>query len=65
MLEYERDMIKPGMTDDEKKSAEDDFNHRLADVNRCWVKYGLNLMSDSRERLLQDSEETGSKNTLN
>lgn len=59
MLEYERDMIKPSMTDDEKKTAEDDFNHRLADVNRCWVKYGLNLMSDSRERLLQDSEETG------
>lgn len=52
-------MIKPGMTDDEKKDTEETFNHRLADVNRCWVKYGLNLMSDSRDRLLNDSEECG------
>lgn len=44
------------MTDDEKKAAEESFNHRLADVNRCWVKYALNLMSDSRDRLLRDSD---------
>lgn len=42
------------MTDDEKKAAEDNFNHRLADVNRCWVKYALNLMTDSRDRLLDE-----------
>lgn len=47
------------MTDDEKKAAEESFNHRLADVHRCWVKYALNLMSDSRDRLLDDSLETG------
>lgn len=52
-------MIKPGMTDDEKKSTEETFNHRLADVNRCWVKYALNLMADSRDRLLSDADETG------
>lgn len=59
LLEHEKDMVKMSMTDDEKRAAEDTFNHRLADVNRCWVKYGLNLMSDSRERLLLDTEETG------
>lgn len=60
LLEYEEDMLlKPGISDEDKKSAEDNFQHRLADVNRCWVKYGLNLMSDSRDRLLQDVEETG------
>lgn len=59
LLEYEQNMLKPGMSDDDKKSAEDNFQHRLADVNRCWVKYGLNLMSDSRDRLLQDVDETG------
>lgn len=52
-------MLKPSMTDDEKKSAEEDWNHRLADVNRCWIKYALNLMSDSRDRLLRDGEEEG------
>lgn len=63
MLEYHQDMLTPGMTDDEKKAADENFNHRLADVNRCWVKYALNLMSDSRDRLIQDSEEAGRRNS--
>lgn len=54
LLEHQNNLFKPEMTDDEKKSTEDNFNHRLADVHRCWVKYALNLMSDSRDRLLQD-----------
>lgn len=52
------------MTDDEKKAAEESFNHRLADVNRCWAKYALNLLSDSRDRLVDDSLETGMNNHL-
>lgn len=59
LLEHEHNMVKPGMSVDDKKSSEDNFQHRLADVNRCWVKYGLNLMSESRDRLLQDAKETG------
>lgn len=59
LLEHQNDVLKPGMTDDEKKAADDNFNHRLADVNRCWIKYALNLMSDSRERLLSDAEDAG------
>lgn len=54
--EYEKVMIKPEMTDDEKKATEETYNHRSADVARCWVKYALNLMSDSRERLLEEQE---------
>lgn len=54
--EYEKVMIKPEMSDDEKKAAEETFNHRSADVDRCWVKYALNLMSDSRDRLLEEQE---------
>lgn len=61
LLEHQKNMLKSGMTDDEKKATEETFNHRLADVNRCWVKYALNLMSDSRDRLLRDSEEPGKK----
>lgn len=64
LLEYQKDLPKPSMTDDEKKEAEDSFNHRLADVNRCWVKYALNLMSDSRDRLINDSLETGMHTAL-
>lgn len=52
--EFESKMYKPEMTEDERKSIEDVFKHRSADVVRCWVKYGLNLLSDSRERLLQE-----------
>lgn len=59
LLEHQNNLLKPGMTDDEKKAAEDNFNHRLADVNRCWLKYALNLMSDSRDRLLRDVDEEG------
>lgn len=63
LMEHQPNVLKPGMTDDEKKASEENFNHRLADVNRCWVKYALNLMSDSRDRLLGDSEETGMLST--
>lgn len=45
------------MTEDEKKAIEETFNHRSADVDRCWIKYALNLMSDSRERLMADENE--------
>lgn len=59
LMEHQKNIIKPSMTDDEKKAAEDNFNHRLADVNRCWIKYALNLMSDSRDRLVRDSDDPG------
>lgn len=52
-------MIKLSMTDEEKRAVEENFNHRLADVNRCWAKYALNLVSDSRDRLLSDGDELG------
>lgn len=42
------------MTDDEKKAIEETFNHRSADVDRCWIKYALHLLSDSRDRLLTE-----------
>lgn len=41
------------------------YNHRSADVARCWVKYGIALLSSSKERLLkraeQDDELEGTK----
>ncbi|XP_060530970.1 KIF-binding protein-like [Cylas formicarius] len=33
------------------------FNHRSADVARCWVKYGIFLLNKSKERLLAHTED--------
>ncbi|XP_014227471.1 KIF1-binding protein homolog [Trichogramma pretiosum] len=32
------------------------YNHRKADVSRCWAKYGILLMRDSRDRLIAASQ---------
>lgn len=61
MEEFEKVMVKPEMTDDEKNSIEEVFRHRSADVSRCWAKYGLNLLSDSRDRLLMEDADIQSK----
>lgn len=61
--EFEKVMIKPEMTENEKSAITEEFKHRSADVNRCWAKYGLNLLADSRERLLMDDAAIQSKCT--
>lgn len=61
MEEFEKVMIKPEMTEDEKKAADEVFRHRSADVSRCWAKYGLNLLSDSRDRLHMEDADIQSK----
>jgi len=33
------------------------YDHRSADIARCWAKYGIALLSTSRERLLQEVEQ--------
>ena len=48
--------------DSEELAAEwENFKHRRADVARCWAKYGILLMSASRNNLLED-DETEEKN---
>lgn len=48
--------------DSEELAAEwENFKHRRADVARCWAKYGILLMSTSRNNLLED-DETEEKN---
>lgn len=37
------------------------FNHRSADIARCWAKYGLLLMCNSKERLLKHAEDIESQ----
>lgn len=59
MLEkYETEMYTPTMTDDERAAVLETFRHRFADVNRCWAKYGLNLLCESKSRLMADQDES-------
>lgn len=37
------------------------FNHRSADVSRCWVKYGILLLGKSKDRLLAHTENIDEK----
>ncbi|XP_034950715.1 KIF-binding protein [Chelonus insularis] len=56
---YENSLVDdPGETaNDEVKAAKwEQFHHRSADVARCWAKYGILLMSMSRDRLIELSE---------
>lgn len=52
------------MTEDEKKAIEEVYRHRSADVSRCWAKYGLNLLSDSKDRLMMEDSEIQSRSIL-
>ncbi|KAJ4426195.1 hypothetical protein ANN_27004 [Periplaneta americana] len=40
------------------------FRHRSADVARCWAKYGLMLLSNSKERLMSEVHENDDSENL-
>lgn len=42
---------------DNVASELENYNHRSADVARCWAKYGVTLLSVSKERLLKKVEQ--------
>lgn len=54
---YEQDVCAMDLTEDQRKAKMDILNHRSADVARCWAKYGLHILSTSKDRLMQDNEE--------
>ncbi|XP_055708877.1 KIF-binding protein [Phlebotomus papatasi] len=56
---FEGRMLKPEMSEEEKAAQLETFKHRYADVNRCWVKYGLYILSHSKERLMDDKDDGG------
>ncbi|KAL2727125.1 hypothetical protein V1478_007403 [Vespula squamosa] len=68
ILEKYENMMKEkkNETDSEVAAAEyERFKHRSADVARCWAKYGILLLSLSKQRLIQKAEkdETDSSDT--
>ncbi|GAB0100109.1 KIF-binding protein [Sergentomyia squamirostris] len=56
MEKFEGQMLKPEMSEDETSAQLETFKHRMADVSRCWAKYGLFILSHSKERLMEDKE---------
>lgn len=57
--QYKQTLEKNEKGDNEETLAAkwETFNHRSADVARCWAKYGILLMNSSRERLMETEEE--------
>ncbi|XP_066252726.1 KIF-binding protein [Euwallacea similis] len=49
---------------EEYESKLETFNHRNADVARCWIKYGIFLLGKSKERLLAHTEDIDEKCNL-
>lgn len=61
---YEDTLGEPPKEEDKDEVAAskwERFRHRSADVARCWAKYGILLMSTSRERLIALSENSESE----
>ncbi|KAK9297234.1 hypothetical protein QLX08_008969 [Tetragonisca angustula] len=60
ILQKYKDMLKEKTEkngESEALTAEwENFNHRSADVARCWAKYGILLLMLSKERLLHKTE---------
>lgn len=54
---HEQQMYTDGMSDEQKAAVREVFHHRSADVLRCWAKYGLNLLLESKNRLLEDDDD--------
>ncbi|XP_018331742.1 protein KBP homolog [Agrilus planipennis] len=55
--EYEKQLNILQEQSEEFEAKMENFRNRSADVSRCWAKYGLLLLSVSRERLLDSSDE--------
>jgi len=53
------------ISEDMQKSAEyENYCHRSADIARCWAKYGIALLSTSKERLMKKAEQEDETNNL-
>ncbi|XP_012285625.1 KIF1-binding protein homolog [Orussus abietinus] len=57
LSEYKKKLANSaGKSEEESKAQEENFKHRSADVARCWAKYGILLLSMSRDNLMQKAE---------
>nr|XP_023018291.1 KIF1-binding protein homolog [Leptinotarsa decemlineata] len=61
---YEKELNEMTERNEAHDALIETFKHRSADVARCWTKYGICLLSKSKERLLHHTEEIHEKCTL-
>ncbi|KAK4887585.1 hypothetical protein RN001_003856 [Aquatica leii] len=61
---YQNQLNQITERNDEYDAKMENFKHRSADIARCWAKYGLLLLSCSRDRLMNHSEDIDSPFTL-
>lgn len=54
---YEQELEQVTDRTQEFEAKMENFKHKSADVDRCWAKYGLLLLSTSRERLLEKADD--------
>lgn len=55
---YAEELEKKEMTEDQRAAAVDNLKHRSADVDLCYSKYCMYILTTSIERLMQDNEES-------
>lgn len=54
---YEQELCASDISEETKRQKLDVLNHRAADVARCWAKYGIYILSTSKDRLMEESDE--------
>lgn len=55
--EYGEDLFAEEVMGEAHDARVETFKHRSADVARCWVKYGLLLLSNSKDRLMSHTDD--------
>uniref|UniRef100_A0A182NEC2 KIF-binding protein n=1 Tax=Anopheles dirus TaxID=7168 RepID=A0A182NEC2_9DIPT len=53
---YETEVVEKLTNEVERAEKEETMRYRMADVGRCWAKYGLHILVTSKERLSMDDE---------
>ncbi|XP_035908712.1 KIF-binding protein [Anopheles stephensi] len=53
---YETEVVEKAANPTDRAEKEEILRYRMADVGRCWAKYGLHILATSKERLSADDE---------
>uniref|UniRef100_A0A182JD65 KIF-binding protein n=1 Tax=Anopheles atroparvus TaxID=41427 RepID=A0A182JD65_ANOAO len=54
---YETDIVEKITNPDERAEKEETLRYRMADIGRCWGKYGLHILVTSKERLCANDDD--------
>lgn len=63
VLQKHSAILKAKSSEETSENVEyENYFHRSADVARCWAKYGITLLSTSKERLMKKADEEDESN---